>query len=73
MNDKKNSFTSDQIDNFTAYHKVQMSGRYNMFDNRARLATGMTKEEYMFVMSNYEELAKAAEVEIWKRSLTLLS
>ena len=59
-----NKFTDKQINDFKAYHKVQMGGRYNMFDNRARLATGMTKEEYMFVMSNYEELAKAAEVEI---------
>jgi hypothetical protein len=32
-----------------------------MFDSRARLASGLTKEEYLFVMENYRELKDAAD------------
>jgi len=53
-------FTVDQIANFKAYRKVQMGGRYNMFDRRAIDATGLSKDEYMFVMNNYGQLETAA-------------
>ena len=49
-------FTNQQLQNFKKYVRVQMGGRYNMFDPRARAATGMDEDEYIFVMDNYSAL-----------------
>lgn len=57
----KNTFTKSQINQFKSYESVRKSGHYNMFDSRARLASGLTKEEYLFVMENYRELKDAAD------------
>ncbi len=57
-------FTNQQLQNFKKYVRVQMSGRYNMFDSRARAATGMDKDEYIFVMENYDALKKASEKKV---------
>lgn len=54
-------FTNQQLQNFEKYVRVQMGGRYNMFDPRARAATGMDKDEYIFVMENYSALKEASE------------
>ena len=54
-------FTNQQLQNFKKYFGVQMGGRYNMFDPRARAATGMDKDEYIFVMENYSALKEASE------------
>ena len=53
-------FTQEQLNNFNAYRKVQMRGKYNMFDSRAIGATNLTKDEYAFVMNNYGELELAS-------------
>lgn len=42
---------------FTKYVKVQIRGLYNMFDPRARAATGLSLEEYGAVMDKYDALA----------------
>lgn len=57
-------FTNQQLQNFKKYFGVQMGGRYNMFDPRARAATGMDKDEYIFVMENYDALKKASEKKV---------
>ena len=54
-------FTQEQLNNFKAYRKVQMRGKYNMFDPRAIGATGLTRDEYGFVMDNYGELEVCVE------------
>ncbi len=54
-------YTKHQIKAFRFYEQVRKSGDYNMFDSRARLATGLTKDEYIFVMENYSELKEASE------------
>jgi len=54
-------FTNQQLQNFKKYFGVQMGGRYNMFDPRARAATGMTEDEYVFCMEHYGELEEASE------------
>jgi hypothetical protein len=41
---------------FQAYEKVRVRGRWNMYDPRAQRATGLTDKEYMAVLSNYEAL-----------------
>ena len=52
-------YTLAQMLNFKKYLAVQKSGRYNMFDPRARQATGLSREEYIFNIENYDALAKA--------------
>ena len=39
------------------YVAVQMSGAFNMFDPRAREMTCLTKEEWIYIISNYGELS----------------
>jgi len=57
----KESFTKKEINNYKSYESVRRSGAYNMFDSRARLSSGLTKEEYLFVMENYSSLKEATE------------
>ena len=54
-------FTEQQRKNFAKYVRVQISGRYSMFDPRARAATGMDEDEYLFVMENYDALKEASK------------
>lgn len=58
MNDQ---FTAEQIKDWKAYEKVRRGGRFNMFDPRARRATGLSAERYSFVINNFSELKTAAE------------
>ena len=57
----KESFTKKEINNYKSYESVRKSGAYNMFDSRAHLSSGLTKEEYLFVMENYSALKEATE------------
>ena len=57
----KDSFTKKEINNYKSYEIIRKSGAYNMFDSRARLSSGLTKEEYLFVMENYSALKEATE------------
>ena len=52
-------FTKDQLTDWKAYERVRSGGRYNMFDARARQATGMSGERYSFTMINYSALKEA--------------
>jgi len=54
-------FTDKQMKDFIAYRKVQMGGKWNMFDPQARRATKLSESEYVFVMKNYVALRDAAE------------
>ncbi|NDD52427.1 hypothetical protein EBZ39_00865 [bacterium] len=54
-------YTKKQINQFKSYEIIRTSGVYNMFSPQARLASGLTKEEYLFVMKNYSELKEASE------------
>ena len=53
-------FTPKQLRDFKAYVKVQCSGKWNMFDHAARTATGLSADEYTFVMKNYAALQQAS-------------
>ena len=52
-------FTKDQLTDWKAFECVRSGGRYNMFDPRARQATGMSGERYSFTMTNYSTLKEA--------------
>lgn len=55
------TFTQAQLATWVAYEAVREAGHYNMFDGRARQATGLTQEEYSFVMKNFSKLKAAVE------------
>lgn len=46
----------DEKQKFLAYERVRREGKYNMFDPNARMLTGLSKEDYIWVMQNYSEL-----------------
>ena len=54
-------FTTLQVSHFHAYKKVQKRGHFNMLDPRARQATGLSKEDYVFVINNYKGIAAQIE------------
>lgn len=43
---------------FDEYKQVQDMGAYNMFDPRARELTDLSKQEWAYIIKNYEELYK---------------
>jgi hypothetical protein len=53
-------YTPAQIADWRAYERVRKGGKYNMFDPRARRATGLSGDDYSFVMRNYSALRTAA-------------
>lgn len=56
-------FTETQIQDFLVYEDVRQGGRWNMFDPSARIATGLSRERYFFVMKNYSDLKKQSDEE----------
>ena len=55
---------------FLRYVAVQESGAYNMFDPRAKSASGLDDKTYVEIIKNYDELeAKYGAEEYHKRSL----
>jgi len=54
------TFTKQQLQDWQDYEEVRSGGRWNMFDPRARKATGLSADEYKFVMKNYVALKEAA-------------
>ena len=55
-------FTPKQINDWKRYEKVRLGGRWNMWFPQARAATGLTQDEYLFVMQNFEALRDAAAI-----------
>ena len=55
-------FTDKQIENFTEFEGIRVSGVINMFDAKTGCEmTGMTKEVWFFCMKNYNELNELSE------------
>jgi len=54
-------FTDRQINNWRKYEKVRKAGRYNMFSPQAMKAVGLDRDDYIFVMENFDQLQTAAE------------
>jgi hypothetical protein len=55
------TFTPEQLKNWEAYEKVRLSNRYNMLDPKAQKATGLSVEEHLFCITNYNQLKAAHE------------
>jgi hypothetical protein len=57
-------YTNQQIANFKKFKQVQHADCINMAVGSEGLeATGLTKADYTFVLINYEELEKQAELQ----------
>lgn len=41
---------------YNSYERVRTEGRFNMFSNQAMMLSGLSKEDYVYVMENYSEL-----------------
>ena len=52
--------TPEQIEAWLSYERIRKGGSYNMFDSRARQATGLSREEYLYCMKNFASLRDAA-------------
>ena len=68
-NDSGPEFSMAQLNHWRAYERVRSVGRFNMYDPRARRATGLSGDEYLFVMKNYSELKDAARKEREKKAI----
>lgn len=55
---REDLFTLTDEEKFIAYEEVRDSGAYNMLDPRAVEMSGLSKEDYLYVISNYEQLKK---------------
>jgi hypothetical protein len=55
------TFTDQQLNDWKTYEHIRSSGQYNMLDPRARQLTGMSRDDYLFVIENYSALKKAYE------------
>jgi len=64
------TFTADDLDDWKSYERVRKGGRYNMFDPRARRATGLSGERYSFVMKHFSKLKAAVEGQSANEKLT---
>ena len=51
--------TSITEEDFKKYKRVQKSGMFNMFDHRAREVAGLSKEQWMIIIKDYDKLNKA--------------
>ena len=54
------------FDKFKQYKKVQESGKYNMFDPKARAMTDLTEDEWVRIMKAYKTLD-----EVWGKEIDL--
>ena len=53
------TFTPEQMYHWASYESVRSSGQFNMFDNRAIRATGLSKDQFFFVLENFDALKAA--------------
>ena len=52
--------TQEQIAAWKKYERVRRGGKYNMFDGRAKRATGLSDEDYFYCLKNYDSLRESA-------------
>lgn len=48
--------TTINQEQFNQYLRVQQSGMFNMFDPQARMMTDLTRDEWVAIMDDYENL-----------------
>lgn len=53
-------FTREQLADFDTYERVRSSGQFNMLTRQAQQATGLERDQYVYVQTHYEALQDAA-------------
>lgn len=53
-------YSEQQLSNWRTYERIRQEGLFNMFDPRARDLTTMSKSEWLFCMSHYDDLKQHA-------------
>jgi len=48
---------------YKEYLRVQKSGMFNMFDPQARQLTSLSREQWIYIIKNYEMLQETFKVE----------
>jgi len=61
MDNTMNKYSREVINDWKRYERVRLGGAYNMFDPRAREATGLTQERYVFLLKHYADIAEQIE------------
>ena len=57
IKDFKNILDEDKLkDKLFRYEVVRIKGNYNMFDPRARLETGLSEEDFKYIIKEYSNL-----------------
>jgi hypothetical protein len=57
------NYSPENIKHWHAYEKVRAQNKFNMFDPAARKATKLDRDNYLFVMKNFDELKVQALTE----------
>lgn len=52
-------FTPEQIEDWESFEEIRATNRFNMLDPAARIATGLTREQFLFCMKHYDALKAA--------------
>lgn len=58
---KNSRYTEKDIVDWHAYERVRAGGKYNMFDPRARMMTGLSQDRYIFILENYSRIQDQIE------------
>ena len=56
-------------EDFLKYEEVRKSGKYDMLFNAARIATGLSEDQYIAIRTHYKQLASMVEKEPSKKVL----
>ena len=56
-------------EDFLKYEEVRKSGKYDMLFDAARIATGLSEDQYIAIRTHYKQLANMVEEEPSKKVL----
>ena len=51
-----NRFSDRDIVDWRNYERIRLTGKFNMFDPRAREIVGLSKERYIFILEHYSNI-----------------
>ena len=68
-NKEMNSSNCITKEDFLKYEEVRKSGKYDMLFNAARIATGLSEDQYIAIRTHYKQLASMVEKEPSKKVL----
>jgi hypothetical protein len=61
MDNTVNKYSDEVINDWKRYERVRLGGAFNMFDPRAREATGLTSDRYVFILKHYSDIVEQIE------------